>query len=106
MIEKLESDGAADASHKGYCDKELSESNAKKAEQENDIAKLTTKLDQMSARSAELKEQVAGLNKELAALSASQAEMDKMRQEEKATFDKNSAETKGARGRQDGPKGA
>jgi len=94
MIEKLESDGAADASHKGYCDKELSESNAKKAEQETDIEKLTTKLDQMSSRSAELKEQVAGLNKELAALAASQAEMDKMRQEEKATFDKNSAETK------------
>jgi len=94
MIEKLESDGATAASHKGYCDKELSESNAKKAEQESDIEKLTTKLDQMSSRSAELKEQVAGLNKELAALAASQAEMDKMRQEEKATFDTNSAETK------------
>merc|ERR1719389_1173977 len=94
MIDKLESAGAADASHKAYCDKELSESNSKKADQESDIAKLTTKLDQMSSRSAELKEQVAGLNKELAALAASQAEMDKMRQEEKATFDKNSAETK------------
>merc|ERR1719393_1086108 len=92
MIEKLESEGSADASHKAYCDKELSESNAKKAEQESDIEKLTTKLDQMSSRSAELKEQVAGLNKELAALAASQAEMDKMRQEEKATFDKNLAE--------------
>merc|ERR1719393_444697 len=94
MIEKLESEGSADASHKAYCDKELSESNAKKAEQESDIEKLTTKLDQMSSRSAELKEQVAGLNKELAALAASQAEMYKMRQEEKATFDTNSAETK------------
>merc|ERR1719498_1490282 len=32
MIDKLESAGAADASHKAYCDKELSESNSKKAE--------------------------------------------------------------------------
>jgi len=94
MIEKLENEGASDASHKAYCDKELSESNAKKSEQESDIEKLSTKLDQMSSRSAELKEQIAGLNKELAALAASQAEMDKMRQEEKATFDANSAETK------------
>merc|ERR1719181_2298463 len=94
MIEKLEKDGAAAASHKEYCDKELSESNAKKADQEADIEKLTTKLDQMSSRSAELKAQVAELQKELASLASSQAEMDKMRQEEKATFEKDSAETK------------
>jgi len=94
MISKLEADGSAAASHKEYCDKELSESNAKKADQEADIEKLTTKLDQMSSRSAELKAQVAALQKELAALASSQAEMDKMRQEEKATFEKDSAETK------------
>merc|ERR1719465_151805 len=48
----------------------------------------------MSARSAQLKEQVAQLNKELAALAASQAEMDKLRSEEKAAFDTNSADMK------------
>jgi len=94
MIAKLESSAASDASHKAYCDKELSESNSKKAEQEYDIEKLTTKLDQMSSRSAQLKEEVAALNKELAALASSQAEMDKMRQAEHATFSTNSAETK------------
>merc|ERR1719502_1164027 len=94
MISKLESNGAAEASHKEYCDKELSESNAKKADQEADIEKLSTKLDQMSSRSAELKEEVAALQKELAQLASSQAEMDKMRQDEHATFVKDSTETK------------
>merc|ERR1719331_3741093 len=48
----------------------------------------------MSSKSAELKAQVAALQKELASLASSQAEMDKMRQEEKATFTHDSAETK------------
>merc|ERR1712091_214328 len=48
----------------------------------------------MSSKSAELKQQVAALQKELAELASSQAEMDKMRQEEHATFAKSSAETK------------
>merc|ERR1719271_1534779 len=94
MIEKLEKEGSAAASHKEYCDKELSESNAAKADHEADIEKLTTKLDQMSSASAELKEEVAALQKELAQLAASQAEMDKMRQAEHATFVKDSTETK------------
>jgi len=94
MIEKLEKDGAAAASHKEYCDKELAESNSAKAEHETDIEKLTTKLDQMSSASAELKEEVKVLQKELAKLAKSQSEMDAMRQEEKATFTKDSAAIK------------
>merc|ERR1719329_1285151 len=46
----------------------------------------------MSPRSAKLKEEVAVLQKELADLAKAQAEMDKLRSEEKAAFDKNSAE--------------
>merc|ERR1719163_1945578 len=91
MIEKLESHAASSASHKEYCDKETAESKAKKADQEADIEKLSTKLDQMSSKSAELKAQVAALQKELAQLASSQAEMDKMRQEEHATFVHDSA---------------
>merc|ERR1719237_1767107 len=79
MIEKLESEAEADATHKAYCDKELAESNEKKADKKAEIAKLSTKIDQMSARSAQLKSEVAALEKSLAALAASQAEMDKMR---------------------------
>merc|ERR1719231_2055041 len=48
----------------------------------------------MSAKSAKLKEEVAELEKELAALAKAQAEMDKVRSEEKAAFDVNSAEMK------------
>merc|ERR1719171_1863310 len=53
----------------------------------------------MTAKSAKLKEEVAELQKELAALARSQAEMDKIRAEEKAAYDANSAEMeKGIKG--------
>merc|ERR1719171_7682 len=53
----------------------------------------------MTAKSAKLKEEVAELEKELAALARSQAEMDKIRAEEKAAYDANSAEMeKGIKG--------
>merc|ERR1740115_406958 len=48
----------------------------------------------MTAKSAKLKQEVATLQKELAALARAQAEMDKLRAEEKAAFDTNSAEMK------------
>merc|ERR1719198_2326836 len=51
-------------------------------------------IESMTARSAKLKEEVATLQKELSALAKAQAEMDKLRGEEKAAFDKNSAEMK------------
>merc|ERR1719271_1858091 len=73
MIERLLKEAAEDAAHKAYCDKEMSETKAKKEE-------LT---DKMTADSAKLKEEVAVLSKELADLAKSQAEMDKVREEEK-----------------------
>merc|ERR1711948_184963 len=92
MIEKLEAEAEADATHKAYCDKEIAESNEKKDDKTNEIAKLTTKIDQMSARSSQLKSEVAALEKSLAELAASQSEMDKMRKEENAAFVKNKAD--------------
>merc|ERR1719454_2040607 len=94
MIEKLEKEAEADATEKAFCDKEMSETEAKKADKEATIEKLSTKIDSMTARSAKLKEEVAVLQEELAALAKAQAEMDKLRAEEKAAFDKNSAEMK------------
>jgi len=94
MIEKLLKEGEADATEKAFCDKEMSETEAKKADKEANIEKLSTQIDSMTARSAKLKEQVATLQEELAALAKAQAEMDKLRAEEKAAFDKNSAEMK------------
>merc|ERR1719414_1607870 len=82
MIERLESEAQADASHKAYCDKELSESSAKKEDKTAEISKLTAKIDKMAARSAQLKEEVAGLNNALAALAKAGAEMTQMREQE------------------------
>jgi hypothetical protein len=92
MIEKLESSAASDASHKAYCDKEMSESNEKKTEKETEIAKLSTQIDQATSRSANLKAQVATLQKELAAAAKAQAEWDKFRNEEHTAYSANKAE--------------
>merc|ERR1719277_1675696 len=94
MIEKLLKEAEADATEKAFCDKEMAETEQKKADKESAIAKLSTKIDSMTAKSAKLKEEVAELEKELAALATAQAEMDKLRSEEKAAFDTNSAEMK------------
>jgi hypothetical protein len=94
MIKTLQESGKSDASQKAYCDKETSETKQKKLEKEHDIEKLSTKIGSMTAKSAKLKEQVAEVQKELASLASSQAQMDKIRSEEKAIYDKNSAEMK------------
>jgi len=92
MIERLESEADADASHKAYCDKELAESNAKKEDKTADIDKLSSKIDQRSSRSAQLKEEVAGLNRALADLAKAGAEMTQMRQQEHKDFVQNKAD--------------
>jgi len=99
MIEKLLKDGQADATEHAFCTKEMAETEAKKADKEAAIAKLSTSIDSMTAKSGKLKGQVAELQKQLAALASTQAEMDKIRAEEKGAFDVNSAEMeKGVKG--------
>jgi len=92
MVETLLNDAQADASHKAYCDKELGDSAAKKAEKTATVDKLSTQIDSMSSKSAQLKEQTAKLQKELADLTRSQGEMDRIRMEEKTTFRANKKE--------------
>merc|ERR1719359_1926479 len=86
MIDKLMKEAEAEASHKAYCDEEMSKTKAKKDELTADIDKLTSKIDTASARSADLKEEVKELQKELAALQEMQAGMDKAREDENAVF--------------------
>jgi len=93
MVEKLEAEAESDATEKAYCDKELGESNMKKDDKTAEIEKLTAKIDSMSSQSKQLKGEIATLQEELGQLTKSQAEMDKLRQEEKALFETNSAET-------------
>merc|ERR1719253_850951 len=92
MIATLESDAEGEASHKAYCDKEMSETTAKKDELTAEKDKLSTKIAQNKAASAKLKEEVATLQNELAGMAKAKAEADKLRSEEKAAFEKNSAE--------------
>jgi len=92
LIERLLSEGEAEAKEKAFCDTEMAETEAKKEDKEGEIAKLTAAIDRMSARSAQLKGEVAELQKELAALAKAQAEMDKIRTEEHAAYASNKAE--------------
>merc|ERR1719506_346126 len=94
MIATLESEAEEDASQKAYCDKEMSETNAKKDELTAESDKLSTKTAQDKAASTKLKEGVATLQKELADMAKAKADADKLRAEEKATFETNSAEMK------------
>jgi len=94
MIENLEKDAAADAQHKAYCDKEMGETLAKKADKEAAIDKLSTQIDTKSSRSATLQEEIASLQRALAKLASAQAEMTKIRQAEKAEFEANAPDMK------------
>merc|ERR1719379_1792079 len=55
MIAKLEKQAQEEASKKAYCDKEMSETKAKKDDKSTDVKKLTTKIDSAAAASAKLK---------------------------------------------------
>merc|ERR1719353_2483464 len=94
MIATLESEAEEDANQKAYCDKEMSETTAKRDELQAESDKLSTKIAQDKAASAKLKEEVATLQKELADMAKAKAEADQLRADEKATFEKNSAEMK------------
>merc|ERR1719217_1428145 len=92
MIATLEDEAEVDASQKAYCDKELSEANAKRDDLTAESNKLSTKIAQDKAASTKLKEEVATLQSELAAMAKARAEADTLRAEEKAAYEKNSAE--------------
>merc|ERR1719158_2515920 len=92
MIETLLKEAEEEAAKKGYCDKEMGETKAKREELNTEIDELTTKIDEKTADSAKLKEEVAVLSKELAELAKLQQEMDKIRAEEKAAYDTNKPE--------------
>merc|ERR1719343_1478733 len=86
MIAKLEKEADADATHKAYCDKEMSETKAKKAHRSSRIDKLSVQIEQMTATSAQLKEETAAAQKALADLAKAQSDIDSLREEENADF--------------------
>jgi len=88
MIAKLEKEAEDDATEKAYCDEEMAKTEAKKADLEGDLSKVTAKIDQAAATSAKRKEQVKELQANLAALAKEQAEMDSIRSEQHADYTK------------------
>merc|ERR1719163_1209677 len=86
MIAKLEKEAEDDATEKAYCDEEMAKTEAKKAELEDDLSKLTAKIDKASATSAKRKEEVKELQAELATLAKEQAELDQIRSEQHADY--------------------
>mmetsp|Transcript_28343 Transcript_28343/g.61584 ORF Transcript_28343/g.61584 Transcript_28343/m.61584 type:complete len:687 (+) Transcript_28343:81-2141(+) len=92
LVARLEKEAEQDATKKAYCDKELAETNEKKADKTSEIEKLSTSIDKMAATSAQLKEEIASLQKALSDLTSAQAQMDKIRAEEKEAFAKNKAD--------------
>jgi chromosome segregation ATPase len=86
MIMKLEATAQSEATEKAWCDEQMAKTELKKSELDDDIAKLTSKIDVASARSTGLKGEVKTLQAELAALAKSQAEMDSLRAETHADY--------------------
>merc|ERR1719156_359445 len=64
----------------------MAKTEAKKAELDEILAKLSNKIDRAAARSAALKEEVVELESELAKLAKTQQEMDRIRAEESSNF--------------------
>merc|ERR1740129_1667732 len=58
MIAKLEKEAGAEATEKAYCDEQIAKTEAKKSDLEEDIAKMTSRIDQAAAKSARLKGEV------------------------------------------------
>merc|ERR1712238_215183 len=51
MIAKLEKEAGEDAAEKAYCDEQMAKTEAKKGELEEDIEKMTSRIDQAAAKS-------------------------------------------------------
>jgi len=86
MIAKLTKLMQAEAAEKAWCDEQMAKTEARQTELEDDVAHLTSHIDQAAAASATLKDEVAQLQADLAALAKLQAEMDEARAEEHAAY--------------------
>ena len=73
-----------EASHKAFCDEELSKSRASQAEKSAKLDKYSARADTATTTIAELEEAIKGLQAEIAEIDAAQGEAAKIRAEENA----------------------
>jgi len=84
LIDKLMEEATAEASHKGWCDKELATNEHTRKEKTDAVETLHSEIDELTASNAKLTEEITQLSTEVADLDAAVAEATKMREEEKA----------------------
>jgi len=88
MVEKLLAEAAEEAGQKAFCDKELGESKASKAEKEGKLDTVNARIEKSESAVEKLGEEIKTISNELAEMNAANAEATKIRTEEKATFEK------------------
>merc|ERR1719271_2134314 len=74
MIEKLVAEAQKEASHKAFCDKEMSDTKAKRDDKQSDLDDLNTKIDAATSKIAKLKEADAMRAEEAAAWKEAKAD--------------------------------
>jgi len=84
LINRLMQEAADEASHKGWCDKELTNAKQRRGENADSVRELNTKLEWGEAKRDKLAANIEKLEKELAELNASLDETTKQREEESA----------------------
>merc|ERR1719160_2336436 len=94
MITKLVNEANEEATQKAFCDEEMGKSKKAQAEKTMTVDKLTSRIDKAATTKAGLEMKVKELEQEIADLDAATAEATKIRTEEKATYEKSSADFK------------
>merc|ERR1719446_328524 len=85
LIVRLMEEANEEATHKGWCDTELSTNEQTRKEKTEAVETLHAEIDELDASIAKLTEDISELTKAVADLSGAMADSTKMRQEEKAT---------------------
>jgi len=86
MVDKLMNEANEEASHKAFCDEELTKSGKSREEKEFKMDDFQGRMDSASSGISVLTEQVKTLQSEIADIDVAQREAAKVRQEEKANF--------------------
>jgi len=96
MIAKLQEEAHQEATQKGFCDEETSKSNAAHDDKTMKVDKLKSRNEKAAATKNELEKSSKQLDADVAALDKGEAEATKIRNEENKSYQKASADFKGA----------